>query len=181
MRKLISGMALSLCVASAGAQVFDFGTYTLHLPQVTVGTAVYDVVLHYDADGRMSITRLAPTYPSIVGTWYTERSGASGEPKFRVAFTFLADGTYMMANDGNSTASDPTGQPGIEVGTYTFNPVNGAFASACPYINTDGRWGLSNSDTGSACPGAHGTASIQGDTMTLTTSGGSTPLTRVTP
>jgi hypothetical protein len=160
---------LALCGLTASAQVFDLSTATLHLPQVTVGNNVYDVVLHYDADGRLSLQQITPSLPSIVGSWYFEQAGAPGAPKLRVTFTFLADGTYMMADDGNTSAADPSGQPGIEVGTYTYNAATGAFSSACPYINTDSQWGLSHGNqfglTG--CVGSAATVAIQGNVMTM--------------
>jgi hypothetical protein len=167
--RLLALVWLALCGASANAQVFDLGTATLHLPQVTVGSTVYDVVLHYDADGRLSLQQITPSLPSIVGSWYGEQPGAPGTPALRMTFTFLADGTYMLADDGNTSAVDPSGQPGIEVGTYTYNAATGAFSSACPSINTDGQWGLSHGNqlglTG--CVGSGATVSIQGNVMTM--------------
>jgi hypothetical protein len=167
--RFVAAAWLALVGANAGAQVFDLSTSTLHLPQVTVGSTVYDVVLRYDADGRLSLTQVTPSLPSIVGSWYFEQAGAPGAPKLRVTFTFLADGTYMMADDGNTTAADPSGQPGIEVGTYTYNAATGAFSSTCPYINTDGQWGLSHGNQFglSGCVGSAATATIQGNVMVM--------------
>ena len=183
MRKFLVSLILSAGLnGNVQAQIFDLNTYTVTLPQLTVGSSTYRVVLHYDPDGRLSITQLAQTTPSIVGTWYAaEGSSTPGVARLAVAFTFLADGTYLLADNGNTTSSDPSGQPGIEVGTYTYNGATGAFVSPCPPINTDGQWGLSHAGQG-GCTGAALTITIQGNTMKL---GAGTPdeliLTRVTP
>ena len=117
----------------------------------------------------------------IVGTWY---GSVPGNPSLQMALTFLANGTYLLADNGNTTAADPTGQPGIEVGTYTFNPTTGAFSSQCPAIDTNGQWGLSHNKQGgvSGCSGTGGTVTIQGTTATFATTNGNTwPFTRVAP
>ena len=76
---------------------------------------------------------------SIWGSWY---GIDQGQAKGEVVFTFFPDGTYFM-NDHGIHALDPTGQPGIERGTYTWDEATGAF-SAVTLVNTDGEWGLSD-------------------------------------
>lgn len=126
----------------------------------------------------------AATIPgSIVGAWYLDGSKVAGQ-KLPIALTFLSDGAYLMADNGNTSAADPTGQPGIEVGTYTYNATTGAFSSACPTINTDGQWGLSHGKQGGAtgCTGTGGTMTLQGSTLTLVAGNGdTTSFTRVGP
>jgi hypothetical protein len=181
--RLLGAVWLALFSAGVNAQVFDLGTSTLHLPQVTVGDTVYDVLLHYDSDGRLSLSRITPSLPSIVGSWYFERAGAPGAPKLRMTFTLLADGTYMMADDGNTSADDPTGQPGIEVGTYTYDAATGAFSSACPYVNTDGEWGMSHGKQfgNTGCTGTAAKITVQGDVMSFAAGGNQVAFTRVAP
>jgi hypothetical protein len=125
---------------------------------------------------------LAQTTPSIVGTWYAaEGTSTPGVARLAIALTFLPDGTYLMADNGNTTSNDPAGQPGIEVGTYTYNGATGALVTTCPPINTDGEWGLSHGGQG-GCTGSSITITIQGNTLRF---GAGTPdettRTRVTP
>ena len=103
---------------------------------------------------------------SIVGGW----SGSNlGQAQGTVAFTFFSNGKYMLADMGNSSL-DPSGQNGMEFGTYSWNSSTGAFAYNT-LINTDGQWGMSNS----------GTTNIQisGGSMTVTTSDGTATLSKV--
>ena len=96
------------------------------------------------ADGSTSnLSRVVDAGNAFVGTWYDPRL-AAGPSGLSTALTFLADGTYLMADNGNTTANDPSGQPGLEVGTYAYNPATGAFSTTCPAINSDGQWGLSH-------------------------------------
>lgn len=75
---------------------------------------------------------------SIVGSWYI---GAPGGGTDQIVFTFLADGTYLVADKG-TVANDPTGTSGLEWGSYTWDASTGAL-SLTAAINTDGEWGLS--------------------------------------
>lgn len=86
---------------------------------------------------------------AIVGSWYLEQ--------YRVAFTFLADGSFLIADKGDGSVN-PTGQSGLEWGQYTWNEGTGALAMSFP-INTDGEWGLSHSGMTSA--------TVSGDTITF--------------
>ncbi len=63
MLKKIAGVPLIAFLAGnvwATSLVFDLDTLSLSLPDVTVGTAKYNIVLKYEADGRLSITSLTP-------------------------------------------------------------------------------------------------------------------------
>jgi hypothetical protein len=77
---------------------------------------------------------------SIVGTWYVAPTSGGSD---QVAITFFANGTFLVADKGTH-ANDPTGESGLEWGTYTWNAVTGA-VSFNVQINTDGEWGLSHS------------------------------------
>ena len=92
----------------------------------------------YEGTAMNAARVVSPTSP-IVGTWLN-----AAAPIGPAAFTFFANGTYLLADNGNTTASDPTGQPGLEIGTYAYNPATGALSTTCPGINSDGEWGLSH-------------------------------------
>ena len=87
----------------------------------------------------------------ILGGWYSTNTGGA---KSDVAITFFSDGTYFAAEVGSSF-SDPTGQDGMERGTFSWNPQTGAF-SVITQVDTSGEWGLSHS-------GPNVTVQISGD------------------
>ena len=60
-----------------------------------------------------------------------------------VVFSFFPNGEYFL-NDYGIQALDPSGHPGIERGTYSWNEATGAFSSTT-LLNADGEWGLSHS------------------------------------
>lgn len=76
---------------------------------------------------------------SIVGSWLIR---SAGEAQSDAVVTFLANGTYTMAEDGESTL-DPSGKDGIERGNYKWNPTTKAF-SVKTVVDTTGQWGFSN-------------------------------------
>ena len=102
---------------------------------------------------------------AIWGTWYGVNLGQAGGT---VAFSFFPDGTYFL-NDHGIQALDPSGHPGIERGTYTWNAATGAF-TVTTLVNGDGQWGFSDSS-------GVGTVHVVGNT--LSNSDGSFVLTRV--
>lgn len=113
-----------------------------------------------------NLSRVAGT-SRIVGAW------SLGNPTVNnssAVVVFMANGTYMMAEDGDSSVAtgDPTGHDGIEHGTYSWNPTTGTFTSSrspAPYnLDTTGEWGLSN--TGPM------TMQISADGLTLTATAG---------
>lgn len=77
------------------------------------------------------------TAQSIVGSWFMARN--SEIPNDAVV-TFLANGTYLMAEDG---PRDREGMSGMERGTYQWNPSTKAFSSKVQ-VDTTARWGLSD-------------------------------------
>ena len=135
-----------------------------HIPSATLVSGV-DAQAHLD------------NMNSIVGSWYGTNLGQANST---VAITFLANGTYLMAEDGNPNL-DPTGQDGMELGTYTYNSATGAFSNPCPTVDTNGQWGLSH-EFPPNCSGSHFTVTISGNTATFTNSSNSSDsfvLTRV--
>jgi len=104
---------------------------------------------------------------SIVGSWHI---GNAGQADSSVILTFLSDGSYYMAEDGDSVA-DPSGQDGMERGTYTWNSSTGAF-SATTLVDTSGEWGLSH-------PSGITTVTVTGNELSYNDGGESFTLTRV--
>lgn len=88
----------------------------------------------------------------LIGVW-----GSYGGPDNTVVFAFLDSTHYVLIQDGNS-ASDPSGQDGLEFGTYTWDQGSGAF-TATPDFDTNGEWGFSH-------PKGPMTLSLSGDTLT---------------
>lgn len=81
---------------------------------------------------------------SIVGSWHLFDDGWYAEPKDFDSNTlvFMADGTYMSAEGTEAAASDP-GVPGIEYGTYTWNPLSSTIEVEVLF-DTNKTWGLSD-------------------------------------
>lgn len=104
---------------------------------------------------------------SIVGSWFIQNAG---EAKSTAVITFLPNGTYTMAEDGNSTL-DPNGTDGMERGTYTWNPSTKKF-TVKTLVDTTREWGLSNSEFEKVL--------VSKTTLTLVASDGVFSLTRVT-
>ena len=85
---------------------------------------------------------------SIVGSWHVDEvpfaPNAAGGP---VVITFMDNGQYTFGQDGDSTV-DPSGNDGMEWGTYTYdgttlNWLNGG-------LDTNGEWGFGEvNDSGS--------------------------------
>lgn len=76
---------------------------------------------------------------SIVGSWATKNAG---QAKSAAVITFLADGTYTMAEDGDRKA-DPNGRDGMERGTYQWNESKGRLTTKT-LVDTTREWGLSH-------------------------------------
>ena len=100
-------------------------------------------------EGTFTFTRVTDPSNPIVGSW------ATGTPGDSLAITFLSNGTYFLADD---SAPGPSGQKGVESGTYSWDAATGAFSSTT-LVNTDGKWGLSNL----TCNGVH----ISGNNVTF--------------
>lgn len=76
---------------------------------------------------------------SVVGGWLL---GDATQSDSSAVVVLMAGGTFFMAEDG---AADAFGQDGVEIGSYFWNPVTGAFASSLPLeVDTTGDWGLSH-------------------------------------
>lgn len=73
---------------------------------------------------------------AIWGSWATTTS-----PNAARVFTFLSDGTYLLANDDDPTV--PGGTDGMERGTYRWDPNTNVFTYSVA-VNTDADGGLSN-------------------------------------
>lgn len=83
---------------------------------------------------------------SIVGAWHMFDEGWDTEPQDYDSNTlvFMADGTYMNA-DGVESVEGDSGVPGIEYGTYTWNPLTSRIEVEVQF-DTNNTWGLSHFD-----------------------------------
>jgi hypothetical protein len=90
--------------------------------------------------GLHTFTSVTDVNNPIVGSWYLQ---GGGQAQDSAVATFLADGEFFFATVGNSVL-DPSGQNGIERGTYTWNSATGAFTDIV-LLDTNGQWGLSHS------------------------------------
>jgi hypothetical protein len=73
--------------------------------------------------------------------------------------TFLSDGTVMFGQAGHPVG-DPSGQSGIERGTYSWNQGTGLLQTNLA-VDTNGEWGLSHT-SGSA------SWAVSGNTLSMT-------------
>jgi hypothetical protein len=113
---------------------------------------------------------------AIVGGWYATHAGQANST---VAIDFLADGTYVEVQDGD-TSLDPNGQNGMERGTYTWDPTTGTLEVTSLSVDTDGGWGFhDNSFPPDPVPFVLGTIAVAGDVLTLTNSEGTGSAARV--
>jgi len=107
-------------------------------------------VAAYDAFGNASppsapadaVTGIGTAASQLVGSWYVPYPNG-GQAKGPIVFNFIDGQRFMMAHDGDVQA-DPSGTPGVESGTYTWNPISGAF-TATLVDDTNGQWGFSDS------------------------------------
>jgi len=78
---------------------------------------------------------------AIVGSWFIKNAG---EAQSTAVITFLPNGVYTMAEDGDSNL-DPNGVDGMERGTYKWNPSTKVLTKET-LVDTSGEWGLSDSE-----------------------------------
>lgn len=93
---------------------------------------------------------------SLTGTWYIE------EEDYLVTVTFLANGSYILAEAGEA---DDAGSPGVEYGTYHWDPVTGSLTAEV-LVDTNGEWGVSH-------PQGQMTLTLNGNEATFSESGDS--------
>lgn len=111
----------------------------------------------------------------LVGSWYNVTSnGVSpsfGTPE-TVVITLFANGDYVMAQSVVDPTNPSCCQPGLEHGTYTWDPATGAFAAMCPTVDTNGQAGFSAPIPGVQCvqgsKANFGTMTVSGNVMTYT-------------
>ena len=98
----------------------------------------------------------------IVGSWIVGTTGNA------VVVTFLNNGTYLLADDGDPLLQGMNGQKGVESGTYSWNAATGALSTSTNLVtDTDGQWGLSHNH----CISAH----VNGTTLTMSCAGSDSP------
>jgi hypothetical protein len=144
------------------------GEWGFSNPQGAMTIQVDGNQLTYSEQGGVIVspTRLEPEPTnSLVGSWV-----ATSSVSFNLlVITFLDDSHYLLAQQG-SDPTDPAGHDGIERGTYSWNPANGAF-TADVAVDTNGDSGFNT--------GYEGTIEVNGVTMALQGSTATVSLTRV--
>ena len=108
------------------------------------------------------LNRVKDSGNPIVGSWIV---GAAGNA---VVVTFLNNGAYLLADDGDPLLQGMNGQKGVESGTYSWNAATGALSTSTNLVtDTDGEWGLSHN----RCISAH----VNGSTLTMSCAGSDSP------
>jgi hypothetical protein len=137
---------LDIAAASAGAVgfVLDFD-----VPVETFATNVNVINLVSAAGGTLVSAADAVAHLqqlSIVGAWHLFDAGWDTEPQDYDSNTlvFMADGTYMNADGVEAVEGDP-GVPGIEYGTYRWDPLTSRIEVDVQF-DTNNTWGLSHFD-----------------------------------
>jgi|GEM_PF-1450401 len=98
-----------------------------------------------------------PEVPAIVGVWNL----VDAEPGTAITFTFNEDGTYTHWETQIIEDVDPSGFPGTETGTYSWDATTGVVSFLTVTSDTNGDWGAS--DSGSEVITVH----VDGDTLSL--------------
>jgi len=98
-----------------------------------------------------------PEVPAIVGVWNL----VDAVPGTAITFTFNEDGTYTHWETQIIEDVDPSGFPGTETGTYSWDASTGVVSFLTVTSDTNGDWGAS--DSGSDVITVH----VDGDTLTL--------------
>lgn len=103
---------------------------------------------------------------AIIGSWGIRNAG---QAKSTAIITFLPNGVYTMAEDGNR-GLDPSGKDGMERGTYAWNASTKTLTTKT-LVDTTGEWGLSNTEFKSV--------SVSGNKLTAVADDGSFTFDRV--
>jgi hypothetical protein len=122
------------------------------------GAALQSIVKSLDGSKDLASATDAENHLSgnlaklFLGTW------VQGDPTSNscLAITFV-DSTHYIGIENNPADGD--GHPGIEMGSYTWDPKTGAFTAGAHTVDTNGDWGFD--------PGLSTTASISGNVLTL--------------
>jgi Ca2+-binding RTX toxin-like protein len=156
---LIGGQGTDSLIGGAGDDVYvdtllrNSSDGTLSLPgSITEATdggndtlqvrlAPQQLTFTFPDNSAFTMSRVSSATDPLVGSWVA--TGA-GDANSTLVVTFLANGTFMLAEDGDPVA-DPNGTDGMERGTYTWSSETGSFAVTSMTVNTNGEWGLSAS------------------------------------
>lgn len=147
---------------TATAIIDTNGKSGLSHPEGETNLSISGNTLTYNVAGENSATfsRVVSTASAIVGSWFI--------PGDNTTVTFLSDGTYFSTEEENDA---PYGHDGYEQGTYTWNSGTGAL-TATATIDTNGDTGL-----GGLPPGF--SATVSGNTLTVSDAEETTELRRV--
>ncbi len=105
------------------------------------------VMTEGDEPQAWTFARVEQGSGGIVGSWtFIEAGETNGEERLVVA-TFLGDGTYFLAQDGQM--DEEGGQGGVEYGVYEWSADEGRFNVVEILEDTNGPWGFSDLEDGS--------------------------------
>ncbi|MDF7801518.1 hypothetical protein P4C99_18720 [Pontiellaceae bacterium B1224] len=145
-------------IFQANTTVDTNGEGGLSHPSGSPSIIILGNTLNYITDrGNYQFERIyqPSTPPSIVGGWVHVDTGSPSHDN--VVFTFLPNGIYFFAQDGDSTF-DPSGQDGMERGVYSADPNTGELLFTA-ITDTCGEWGPDDPDPFSYV--------VNGNTLTL--------------
>ena len=126
---------------SLPGSITDTGESDTDTLQVRI--APQQLTFSFPDNSAFTMSRVGSATNPLIGSWIADDGG---EANSTVVITFFENGTFMLAEDGDSVA-DPSGQDGMERGTYTWDSVTGAFSIGSKFlVNTNGEWGMSHSD-----------------------------------
>jgi hypothetical protein len=123
--------ATGMTVNFADTAAFETGVSNL----IANGGGATELVTSQDAIDHVQ-SQLVANGLSLVGTWHVR--AAAGVV---TTITFLNDGHYLLVQ--TDPDADESGGPGVEYGTYSWNPTTGELSVEVT-SETDGEWGLSH-------------------------------------
>ena len=127
-------------------------------PGTTLVISVSGNTMSFTGDnGLLTWNRVTDPSNPIVGSFGATNADST------LLLVFFADGRYVHVQ--TNKIHDPGEQDGLEVGSYTWNPTTGAFASPCPVLDTNGGVGLSSHHNG-VCGGLTSTFTVTSTSLT---------------
>ncbi len=145
-------------VDTNGEWGFSHGVALQPSVPAAVGETSLEIIV--PGEGTSTFSQVKSLSSPLVGSWYVVGGTRAGG---MAAITFLADGSYYFAQDGDP-AKDPTGTDGGERGSFTWDSGTGK-VTAIAAVDTCGQWGLSHL-------GANLAAVLRNNSRTLILSGG---------
>jgi hypothetical protein len=122
-RRLLSVFTFSsLASFQAYAQpiVFDFQTMSMTLPSVSIGPSNYQLILHYETDGKLSIASAKPITAPITAPVLTTALTVEFEPNNGVVANPLTQGVPLTGQISNAADQDWFAVMAASAGTMTM-------------------------------------------------------------